>query len=333
MASQSIDTFHTASSLDVGDNRYQIYRLESLAKETSLPVDRLPFLPQDPAGRTCSGARTTGTCRRPTSRRWRGGDAAGETRQGDRLHAGRASCCRTSPGFPPSWIWRPCGKASGGWAATRDVSTRSSPWTWSSTTRCRWITSAPFSRSPPTRNSSTSATSERLCVPALGPEGLRQLQRGAAGHGHRPSGEPGVSSARWVFTRQSNGDTLAYPDTLVGADSHTPMINGLGVVGWGVGGIEAEAAMLGQPLIMLIPEVIGFRLHGRLPEGATGHRPGADHRADAAQEGRGGEVRGVLRSGAVQPGAGGPGHHRQHGAGVRRHRGLLPGGQRGPWPT
>src|SRR5262249_22213830 len=62
---------------------------------------------------------------------------------------------------------------------------------------------------------------------------------------------------------------LAYPDTLVGTDSHTTMINGLGVLGWGVGGIEAEAAMLGQPVSMLIPQVVGFKLHGRLPEGAT----------------------------------------------------------------
>src|SRR6185312_7600741 len=60
-----------------------------------------------------------------------------------------------------------------------------------------------------------------------------------------------------------------YPDTVVGTDSHTPMINGLGVVGWGVGGIEAEAALLGQPIIMLIPEVIGFKLYGKLPAGAT----------------------------------------------------------------
>ena len=65
------------------------------------------------------------------------------------------------------------------------------------------------------------------------------------------------------------GGTLAYPDTLVGTDSHTTMVNGLGVVGWGVGGIEAEAAMLGQPISMLIPEVVGFRLTGALPEGAT----------------------------------------------------------------
>jgi aconitate hydratase len=75
--------------------------------------------------------------------------------------------------------------------------------------------------------------------------------------------------ARVVFREQADGVTLAYPDTLVGTDSHTTMVNGLGVVGWGVGGIEAEAAMLGQPISMLIPDVIGFRLVDRLPEGAT----------------------------------------------------------------
>jgi aconitate hydratase len=72
-----------------------------------------------------------------------------------------------------------------------------------------------------------------------------------------------------VFRTNQNGAPMAYPDTVVGMDSHTPMINGLGVVGWGVGGIEAEAALLGQPIIMLIPDVIGFKLHGRLREGAT----------------------------------------------------------------
>src|SRR5207237_1267049 len=76
--------------------------------------------------------------------------------------------------------------------------------------------------------------------------------------------------ARVVFTNEeARPRPLAYPDTLVGTDSHTTMINGLGVLGWGVGGIEAEAAMLGQPVSMLIPQVIGFKLTGRLPEGAT----------------------------------------------------------------
>src|SRR4051794_2789719 len=75
--------------------------------------------------------------------------------------------------------------------------------------------------------------------------------------------------ARVIFREDAGRTVLAYPDTLVGTDSHTTMVNGLGVVGWGVGGIEAEAAMLGQPISMLIPEVVGFRLVDRLPEGAT----------------------------------------------------------------
>ena len=77
------------------------------------------------------------------------------------------------------------------------------------------------------------------------------------------------SLARVVFGARQNGRALLYPDTLVGTDSHTTMINGIGVLGWGVGGIEAEAAMLGQPVSMLIPEVVGFRLQGRLGEGVT----------------------------------------------------------------
>ncbi|GGD42041.1 aconitate hydratase AcnA [Aureimonas glaciei] len=75
--------------------------------------------------------------------------------------------------------------------------------------------------------------------------------------------------AQTVWTKEENGETIAYPDTLVGTDSHTTMVNGLSVLGWGVGGIEAEAAMLGQPVSMLIPEVIGFRVEGKLPEGTT----------------------------------------------------------------
>ena len=75
--------------------------------------------------------------------------------------------------------------------------------------------------------------------------------------------------ARVVCDTSPDGRAAAYPDSLVGTDSHTTMVNGLGVFGWGVGGIEAEAAMLGQPLSLLVPDVVGFKLHGRLPEGAT----------------------------------------------------------------
>ena len=77
-----------------------------------------------------------------------------------------------------------------------------------------------------------------------------------------------IAQCVWTGEDQT-GETLAYPDTLVGTDSHTTMVNGLGVLGWGVGGIEAEAAMLGQPVSMLIPEVVGFRLDGELKEGIT----------------------------------------------------------------
>jgi aconitate hydratase len=75
--------------------------------------------------------------------------------------------------------------------------------------------------------------------------------------------------AKCVWVREINGEKVAYPDSCVGTDSHTTMINGLGVVGWGVGGIEAEAVMLGQPVYLLTPQVVGFRLKGRLPEGST----------------------------------------------------------------
>ena len=75
--------------------------------------------------------------------------------------------------------------------------------------------------------------------------------------------------AQTVWTKEEDGEVVAFPDTCVGTDSHTTMINGLSVLGWGVGGIEAEAAMLGQPVSLLIPEVIGFKLTGKLPEGAT----------------------------------------------------------------
>ncbi|MFM8329789.1 MAG: aconitase family protein, partial [Actinomycetales bacterium] len=75
--------------------------------------------------------------------------------------------------------------------------------------------------------------------------------------------------ARVVMTREVNGTLRAYPDTVVGTDSHTTMVNGLGVLGWGVGGIEAEAALLGQPVSMLIPRVVGFKLHGSLAAGTT----------------------------------------------------------------
>ena len=98
--------------------------------------------------------------------------------------------------------------------------------------------------------------------------------------------------AQTVWTRAENGEEIAYPDTLVGTDSHTTMVNGLAVLGWGVGGIEAEAAMLGQPISMLIPEVIGFKFTGKLPEGITATDL-ALHVTEMLRKKRGGQVRRV----------------------------------------
>ena len=131
-----------------------------------------------------------------------------------------------------------------------------------------------------------------------------------------------------VQLREQFGELTAYPDTLVGTDSHTTMINGLGVLGWGVGGIEAEAVMLGQPYFMLIPEVIGMRLTGELPLGTTA----TDLVLKVTQMLR---KKGVVDKfvefygpGLSRARPGRPRHDRQHGARVRRHDGILPGGRR-----
>ena len=123
----------------------------------------------------------------------------------------------------------------------------------------------------------------------------------------------------------SEGDkTLAYPDTLVGTDSHTTMVNGLAVLGWGVGGIEAEAAMLGQPISMLIPEVIGFKLTGKLQEGATATDLVLTVTQMLRKKGVVGKFVEFYGPGLDELTAGRPRHHRQHGAGIWRHLRLLP---------
>ena len=130
--------------------------------------------------------------------------------------------------------------------------------------------------------------------------------------------------ARVVCREDRLGTAWAFPDTLVGTDSHTTMVNGLGVVGWGAGGIEAEAAMLGQPISMLIPEVVGFKLERAPARGHDRHRPRADDHRDPAEDRRGGEVRRVLRPGPRVPDAGRSRHHREHGARVRGDDCRLP---------
>ena len=130
--------------------------------------------------------------------------------------------------------------------------------------------------------------------------------------------------AQTVWTKTEGGETIAYPDTLVGTDSHTTMVNGLAVLGWGVGGIEAEAAMLGQPVSMLIPEVVGFKLTGKLPEGTTATDLVLTVTEMLRKKGVVGKFVEFYGAGPRQPVARGPGDDRQHGAGIWRDLRLLP---------
>ena len=135
--------------------------------------------------------------------------------------------------------------------------------------------------------------------------------------------------AQTVWTEEADGGKrVAYPDTVVGTDSHTTMVNGLSVLGWGVGGIEAEAAMLGQPIPMLIPEVIGFKLDGALPEGATATDLVLTVTQMLRKKGVVGKFVEFYGAGLDAPDHRGPGDHRQHGPGIRRDLRLLPGRRR-----
>ena len=121
------------------------------------------------------------------------------------------------------------------------------------------------------------------------------------------------------------GETIAYPDTLVGTDSHTTMVNGLAVLGWGVGGIEAEAAMLGQPITMLIPEVVGFKMTGRINEGITATDLVLTVTEMLRKKGVVGKFVEFYGPGLDWLSPRGPGDDRQHGARIRRDLRLLPG--------
>ena len=136
--------------------------------------------------------------------------------------------------------------------------------------------------------------------------------------------------AKVVLTKDPDGKDgwVAYPDSLVGTDSHTTMINGLGVVGWGVGGIEAEAVMLGQPIYMLLPEVVGFKLTGELPEGATATDLVLTVTQMLRKHGVVGKFVEFFGPGLDDDEPGRPGDDRQHGPRIRGDDGLLPGRRR-----
>ena len=170
-----------------------------------------------------------------------------------------------------------------------------------------------------------------LQIPEMGAALVRQFPRGAARHRHLPSGQSRISVAHGLDAARTRSRStarrrrmdVAYPDTLVGTDSHTTMVNGLSVLGWGVGGIEAEAAMLGQPLSMVLPEVIGFKLTGKLKEGVTATDLVLTVTEMLRKRGVVGKFVEFFGPGLDASDHRRPRHARQHGAGIRRDLRLL----------
>ena len=208
-------------------------------------------------------------------------------------------------------------------AATRRGSTRSSRPSSSSTTRCRSTSTDRRARCSATPSCEFERNRERYAFLRWGQTAFDNFKVVPPNTGivHQVNLE---FLARVIEAR----DGQAFPDTLVGTDSHTTMINGLGVLGWGVGGIEAEAAMLGEAVSMLIPEVVGFKLTGAMPEGATA----TDLVLTVTQMLRAAGVVGkfveYFGHGLVGAPARRPRDDRQHVARVRRDLRLLPGGRR-----
>ena len=168
----------------------------------------------------------------------------------------------------------------------------------------------------PQRRARVRAQPRALPVPALGPDARSTSSRSCRRAPASCTRSTSSHLARVVMVR----DGQAYPDTCVGTDSHTTMVNGLGVLGWGVGGIEAEAAMLGQPVSMLIPRVVGFKLTGALPEGATATDLVLTITEMLRKHGVVGKFVEFYGDGVSRGAAGQPRHHRQHEPGVRLDR-------------
>ena len=317
-----VDSFGTKSTLTVQAATYTYYKLASLAHGRRFARAGSPSRSAF-SSRTCSATRTAASVTRGARR---GACSTGTRRrrptQEIAFHPARV-LLQDFTGVPAVVDLAAMREAID--AARRrpaaDQPARSPP-TSSSTTRCRSTSSASSARSRSNAELEYERNSERYALPPLGRSRRSTNFRVVPPeHRHLPPGQPRVPGQRRHARRRTS---VAYPDTLVGTDSHTTMINGLGVLGWGVGGIEAEAAMLGQPLSMLIPQVVGFKLDRHAARGRHRHRPGAHRHPDAAQEERGRQVRRVLRPRPRRALAARPRHHRQHGARVRRHHGLLP---------
>ena len=263
----TVNSFGTRTALAAGGRTSRCYSLPALEKRGFSNVSRLPFsmkillenLLRHEDGRFVKAADIEALAR------W---EVKGGTSRKRFRSRRRACCCRTSPACPRSSISRRCATASRGSAAIRTRSTRCSRSSSSSITRCRSTISAQANAFQLNAELEFSRNRERYAFLRWGQNAFHNFRVVPPDTGivHQVNLE---YLARVVMTADTPDGLLAFPDTLVGTDSHTTMVNGLGVVGWGVGGIEAEAAMLGQPISMLIPQVLGFRLIGTMLEGAT----------------------------------------------------------------
>ena len=262
------DLFKSRDVLKVGNKQYVIFRLDALEKAGLTKLSKLPFsirIMLEAALRQCNDNEITQEDVKNIAA-WTPERRA----PWHSLPACAAWSCRISPACPPWWTWLPCAPRLPVWAATRRRSIRLCRWTWSSTIRSRWISSPPPMRLQRNTEMEFQRNRERYEFLKWGQKAFSNFRvvPPMTGIVHQVNlGISGRSCDDQKPDRQTG--CLAFPDTLVGTDSHTTMINGLGVVGWGVGGIEAEAVMLGQPMDMLLPDVIGFKLYGKLSEGVT----------------------------------------------------------------
>ena len=263
----TVNSFGTRKDLEAAGRRYQIYSLPALQAAGSR--SRPPaVLAEDPARESAAarGRRFVKAADIEALATW---DVEEHARSGRFPSCRRASCCRTSPACR---AWSISAAMRDGIVRLGGDPNRVNPLqpvelVIDHSVQVDYFGQAERVRAE--RRARVLAQQGALRVPALGTERVPQLPRRAARHRHRPPGESRVPRPGRDDGGRCRTARWRIPDTLVGTDSHTTMVNGLGVVGWGVGGIEAEAAMLGQPISMLIPPVLGVRLVGRLPEGTT----------------------------------------------------------------
>ncbi len=283
------DPFHARDTFETGSGLSGIYRLGKLEDAGLTKIGRLPYSIRvllEAVLRNCDGsASVRGRCERPGRlERVSGGRQS-------RSPSSRPGCsCRTLPACPRWSIWPPCGapcerlrrrpEADQPARAGRPGDRPFGAGRFLRLARRHWRRTSRWNSSGTASATSCSAGGRRRSK-------ISASCRLRSGIVHQVNLE---FLAKCVFLREDAAGPVALPDTLVGTDSHTTMINGLGVLGWGVGGIEAEAVMLGQPLYMLAPEVVGFELSGQLPAGQHGHRPGAHAHANPPQRGGGEQV-------------------------------------------